>query len=64
LEIIRRLVAEAVPALGRDGLLFFEFGAGQDCAVEEVIERTHGLELVEIKPDLQDIPRVAVSRKI
>jgi release factor glutamine methyltransferase len=64
LQIIRRLVAEAAPALDRNGLLIFEFGAGQDSVVEALIERTHGLELVEIKPDLQDIPRVAVSRRI
>jgi release factor glutamine methyltransferase len=64
LRIIRRLVAEAVPALERDGILMFEFGAGQEEAIVSLIERTRELDLVDIKRDLQDLPRVAVAQRV
>jgi len=63
LRIIRRLVAESVAALHKDGLLAFEFGAGQDEAVTTLIERTRGLELLEIRRDLQETPRSAIARR-
>lgn len=63
LQIVRRLVQEAAGALGRDGMLVFEFGAGQDEAVEALIARTSTLTLLEVKHDLQDIPRAAVVQK-
>lgn len=63
LRIIRRLVADAVAALAPDGLLIFEFGAGQDAAVEALVDDTRGLSLLEVKHDLQDIPRAAVVQK-
>lgn len=63
LQIIRRLVAEAPPALVRGGMLMFEFGAGQSGAVEALLRSTPGLEMVDLKNDLQDIPRIAIARR-
>jgi hypothetical protein len=40
-----------------------EFGAGQDDRVEALVARQPALQLVEIKQDLQGIPRTAVIRK-
>lgn len=63
LQIIRRLVGQAAAALAHDGLFVFEFGAGQDQAVEAIVEAVPALTLLEVKHDLQDIPRAAVARK-
>ena len=64
LQIIRRLVSDAASSLDTDGLLLFEFGAGQAAAITALIERAVALELVDIKRDLQDTPRVAIARRI
>jgi release factor glutamine methyltransferase len=63
LRIITRLVADAPAALAPGGLLMFEFGAGQSGAVERLLHSTTDLEAVEIRNDLQDIPRIAVARR-
>ncbi len=63
LQIIRRLVVQTAPALAHDGLFVFEFGAGQDEAVRSIVKAVPALTLLELKHDLQDIPRAAVARK-
>ncbi len=63
LQIVRRLVVQAAAALAREGIFVFEFGAGQDEAVESIVEAVPSLTLLEVKHDLQDIPRAAVARK-
>lgn len=63
LQIVRRLVKEAAAALAHEGLLIFEFGAGQADAIDALIAATPGLHLLEVKHDLQDIPRAAVVQK-
>ena len=63
LQIVRRLLKEAVTALQDDGMLIFEFGAGQADAIEALIARIPSLTLVEVKHDLQDTPRAAVVKK-
>ncbi len=63
LQIVRRLVVQAAAALGRDGIFVFEFGAGQDQAVEAIVEAVPSLTLLDVKHDLQDIPRAAVAQK-
>ncbi len=63
LGVIRRLVPEAAAALGPGGWLLFEFGFGQSEAVRAIIAAEPQLGLVEIKPDLAGIPRVAVARR-
>lgn len=62
LHIIRRLVAEAATVLHPGGILMFEFGVGQATAVEEILERSSAFELLELRNDLQDIPRVAAAQ--
>lgn len=64
LEIIRRLLRQAPAALAREGLLIFEFGVAQDEAIESLISAQPGLALVDVKHDLQDIPRVAVLQHV
>ena len=63
MQIIRRLVKESVGALAPEGILIFEFGAGQDTAVRSAIGKVPGLTLLEMKHDLQDIPRAAVVQR-
>jgi release factor glutamine methyltransferase len=63
LQIIRRLLHQAAGALGRDGVLIFEFGAGQDACIEAAVRHAPGLTLLDLKRDLQDIPRAAVVRR-
>ena len=63
LHIVRRLVVQAAAALARDGIFIFEFGAGQDKVVAALVEAVPSLTLLDVKHDLQDIPRAAVARK-
>ena len=63
LHVVRRLVAEAGASLERGGMLMFEFGAGQADAVSELVEHTPAFQLLELRSDLQDIPRVAVAQR-
>ena len=63
LQIVTRLIAQAPASLGADGLFIFEFGVGQLDAVERAIARTPSLKLLDVKHDLQDIPRTAVVRR-
>ena len=62
LSVIRRLVDHAVARLKPAGLLIVEFGFGQADAVKALITQTPGLSLLEVRRDLQGIPRVAISR--
>lgn len=64
LDVVRRLVHEAPARLRSGGSLIFEFGFGQAEAVEELISRTAGLTMIGLRRDLQDIPRVAVARRV
>ena len=59
LSVIRRLLGEARPFLRAGGYLVFEIGFGQSEAVEQLVDR--GVwELLEIRKDLQGIPRTFV----
>jgi release factor glutamine methyltransferase len=60
LATIRRLVAASREYLAPGGRLIFEFGVGQAEAVTELI-RARGLRMIEVKRDLQGIPRTAVA---
>jgi release factor glutamine methyltransferase len=64
LQIIRRLIQNSVASLTPGGLLLFEIGAGQDDVVRALVVGTRGLTLLDVKRDLQDIPRVAVAQRI
>ena len=63
LRVIRRLLQEAPAFLKDEGYLIVEIGFDQGDAVTELVDR--GVwKLLEIKPDLQGIPRIVVLRRI
>ena len=62
-RVVTRLVAEAPSRLSRGGFLVFEFGLGQDVEVEEVLDRTPDLTLLELRRDLQGIARTAIAQR-
>ena len=62
LAVIRRLLNDAPRHLRPGGQFIFEIGYGQDEAVRNLIDQTRW-ELVEIKKDLQGIPRTVVLRR-
>jgi release factor glutamine methyltransferase len=63
LEIARRLAVDSVPRLRSGGYLIFEFGDGQEEVIRELISTTPGLTMVDARPDLQGIARIAVVRR-
>ncbi len=63
LDVIRRLIHQAATYLRPGGRLLFEFGAVQLEAIEGEIDRTTGLGITTVTPDLQGIPRVAVVER-
>ncbi len=60
LDCIIELIARAPTHLRSGGRLIIEFGHGQAEGVRQLVERNPQLTLIEIRPDLQNIPRVAV----
>ena len=62
LEVIRGLMRAAPLHLRGPGYLVFEFGINQDGAIREFIDKDVW-ELIEIRRDLQQIPRMAVLQK-
>jgi len=63
MRIVRRLTKEAGAVLAPDGIMIFEFGAGQEPAIGSALAHASGWTLLELKRDLQDIPRAAVVQK-
>jgi len=63
LAVVRRLVDQAADRLSPGGMLMFEFGAGQESAVLELISSRPRLTMVATKRDLAGIPRVAVAAR-
>jgi release factor glutamine methyltransferase len=61
LVIVEQLIDQATDRLRPGGALIFEFGAGQESRVVELISSRPGLTMVGIKPDLAGIPRVAIA---
>jgi release factor glutamine methyltransferase len=62
LDVIREIVRRAPGSLRPGGRLIMEIGIGQSPDVSAVI-RAAGLELLEIRPDLQGIPRTVIARR-
>ena len=62
LSHIRRLLSDVPSCLSDGGYLVFEIGLGQRGAVEELIN-FDVWDLIEIRNDLQDIPRTVVLQK-
>ena len=63
IELVTALVTQAAARLRPGGTLIFEFGLGQDEAVEDLLEKTAGLTLLELRRDLQGIARTALAVK-
>jgi release factor glutamine methyltransferase len=63
-ELVATVVEQAAGRLQPGGSLMFEFGFGQDVAVEELIEKTQGLTMVGLRRDLQGIARTAIARRL
>jgi release factor glutamine methyltransferase len=63
LHLIERLIDQAPARLRQGGYLVFEFGCGQDEDIERLVAEADGLELVELRRDLQGIARTAVARR-
>jgi release factor glutamine methyltransferase len=63
LDVIRRLIPAATARLKPGGRLMFEFGFGQADAVSRLIADFSGLQLMTVRRDLQDIPRVVIARR-
>jgi release factor glutamine methyltransferase len=63
MQAITTLVQRAPAHLAGHGLLVVEFGLGQEAQVRAVIDARPGLELLEIRRDLQGIPRTAVAAR-
>lgn len=63
LDAISRLIAQAPSRLRDGGCLIFEFGLGQEIAVEHLIGRSRALRLVDVCRDLQGIARTAIAKR-
>ena len=63
LDALRSVVEGAVGRLRPGGWLVMEFGCGQDDCVSALVGGIHGIDVVKIRHDLQDIPRTAVCRR-
>ncbi len=61
LTMIRRLLDESPKYLERNGTLIFEIGCGQKQAIENLID-ARVWRLIEVRDDLQGIPRAFVLR--
>lgn len=61
-DLVVAFVEQAAGRLRPGALLIFEFGFGQDVAVEELIAKTPGIAMVGLRRDLQGIARTAVAR--
>jgi HemK-like putative methylase len=62
LEILQRLVRDALPFLSMSGHLLFEFGLGQDRQIRLLLKRIHEYDL-DFVADMAGNPRVAVARR-
>ena len=62
LDHIRALLRETPQLLHHDGYFVFEIGFGQCAAIEQLVNRAIW-RLIEVRKDLQDIPRTVVLQK-
>jgi release factor glutamine methyltransferase len=63
LSVIRRLLTEAPAFLKPNGHLLMEIGFDQGDAVRDLIDE-HVWSLLELRPDLQSIPRIVVLKSL
>jgi release factor glutamine methyltransferase len=62
-DLVARVVSQAASRLRPGGHLIFEFGFGQDMAVEQLIANAPGLTMIGLRRDLQGIARTAIARR-
>ena len=62
LDLIRRIVAETPGYLKPGGHLLFEFGAGQEGAIQSMLENSGGFVEIRILDDLARTPRAALLK--
>ena len=62
LAYYRRIAQEAADFIRPGGYMLLEVGEGQSAAVEGLLARSARLTEVQIRPDLNQIPRVVVAR--
>jgi len=62
-ELVAAVIEQAVQRLQPEGWLLFEFGFGQEVAIETMIQATPGLTLREFRRDLQGLARTAICRR-
>ena len=58
----RRIAQEAADFIRPGGYLLLEVGDGQSAAVEDILAQSERLTEVQIRPDLNQIPRVVIAR--
>ena len=63
LTMIERIVHDAPPLLRPGGFLIFEFGFGQEVEVEDLVNASSELTLLDLKRDLQGIARTVIARR-
>lgn len=61
LSVIRRLVEQVPARLKPEGRLIFEFGFGQADGIRTLLSNTRSMVLLDLRRDLQGIPRVAIA---
>jgi release factor glutamine methyltransferase len=62
LAYYRRIAQEAADLIRPRGYLLLEVGDGQSAAVADLLAQSERLAEVQIRPDLNQIPRVVVAR--
>ena len=62
-EVMATLVEQAVNRLRPGGHLIFEFGFGQEMVAEELVGRTTGLAMIDLRRDLQGLARTAIAKR-
>jgi release factor glutamine methyltransferase len=60
-QLVATIVEQGSVRLRPGGYLMFEFGFGQDVAVEELVTATPELTLIGLRRDLQGIARTAIA---
>ena len=61
LLVIRRLIDQVPGRLKPEGRLIFEFGFGQADGIRTLLSNTRSMVLLDLRRDLQGIPRVAIA---
>jgi release factor glutamine methyltransferase len=61
LSVIRRLIDQVPDRLKPEGRLIFEFGFGQADDIRTLLSNTRSMVLLDLRRDLQGIPRVAIA---